>query len=108
MTTNKEKSEHKFSNSKYYHWKGNDLYLALHIQTRASQNKIVGQYGDRLKIQITAAPIEGEANAELIKFLAKFFSISKAQVKLMKGLQGRNKLVQIKNPNKNIEIFPKM
>ena len=90
---------------KYYYWKGNDLYLAVYIQTRASKNKIVGKHGDRLKIQITAPPIEGKANDELTKFLAKFFSISKTQVQLISGLQGRNKLIQISNPNKNIELL---
>lgn len=96
-------SNHTQNHPKYYYWKDNDLYIAVYIQTRASKNKIVGKHGNRLKIQITAPPIEGKANDELTKFLAKLFSIPRTQVRLISGLQGRNKLVQIKYPNKNTE-----
>lgn len=90
---------------KYYYWKGNDLYILLYIKTGANQNKIVGKYGDRLKLQVAAPPIEGKANAELIRFIAKFFSMPQTQIRLISGLHGRNKLVQIKEPNKNIELL---
>jgi len=48
-----------------------------------------------LKIQVRAAPVEGQANAALIKFLAKTFAVPASQVMLKQGSQSRHKVVEI-------------
>ena len=52
-------------------WKDDALWLDLQIQTRAARNELVGLHGERLKIRITAVPIEGRANRHLIEFMAE-------------------------------------
>ncbi|MCC4831130.1 DUF167 family protein YggU [Shewanella sp. 10N.7] len=76
----------------------NDLLLNLYIQPKASRDKIIGLHGDELKIAITAPPIDGKANSHLIKYLAKAFKVPKADVVILKGLQGRHKQVKISMP----------
>jgi len=85
--------------SRYYYWKDDDFYLGVYIQPGASKNAIVGIYNDKLKIQLTARPKEGQANQQLIKFIAKYFEIPKSHVNLVKGERSRNKLLCIKSFN---------
>lgn len=81
-------------------WDGSDLILRVHAQPRAAKDEIIGPHGDSLKIRITAPPVEGKANAHLIKFLAKAFGVSKSQVTLLSGETGRSKRFRIQTPAK--------
>lgn len=69
--------------------------LTLHIQPGARATRVVGPHADALKIQVHAAPIEGQANMALVKFLAKVFKVPASQVTLKQGSQGRHKVVEI-------------
>ena len=59
-----------------------------------------GLHGERLKIRLTAPPVEGKANAYLMAFLAKAFGVSKSQVSLISGELNRQKRVRINAPKK--------
>nr|WP_318383029.1 DUF167 family protein YggU [uncultured Enterobacter sp.] len=74
------------------------LVLRLYIQPKASRDSIVGLHGDEVKVAITAPPVDGQANAHLIKFLAKQFRVAKSQVVIEKGELGRHKQVKIVHP----------
>jgi len=70
--------------------------IRIHIQPRASKTEIVGLYGEALKIRIAAPPVDGQANAELTRFLARQLSIPPQYVQLISGLSSRQKRVFIK------------
>ena len=55
----------------YFRWDGDDLILECHLQPAARSDDFCGLHGDRLKIRLTAPPVEGKANAYLMAFLAK-------------------------------------
>ena len=74
------------------------LILRLYIQPKASRDTIIGLHGDEVKVAITAPPVDGQANAHLVKYLAKQFRVAKSQVLLEKGDLGRHKQVKILNP----------
>ncbi len=82
----------------FYRWEQDQLYLQVQVQPRASQDAIVGEHGGRLKIRITAPPVEGKANAHLTQFLAKTFAVPNRQVKLMSGISSKNKVFVISAP----------
>jgi uncharacterized protein len=84
----------------FFHWHGEDLILALHVQTRASRDEWGEDFDGRLKIRITAAPVEGQANEHLRKVLAHWFGVAPSQVTLLNGAHGRNKRCCIKAPRK--------
>ena len=72
--------------------------ILIKIIPRSSQNKIVGKSADGiLKIKLTAAPIDGEANKKLIDFLSKEWKIPKSKIKITKGETSRNKVIEIIN-----------
>ncbi len=91
----------------FYQWEGDNLYLAVQVQPRASCTKIMGVHAERLKIKITAPPIDGKANAEIIKFLSKLFKVAKSQVQLMSGETSREKRFCIKSPKQLPELIAK-
>lgn len=86
--------------AEFYRWQGDDLILNCHLQPKASNDGIVGLHGDSLKIRITAPPIEGKANAHLIKFLAKQFGVPKSAISIISGELGRQKRLKITQPGK--------
>jgi uncharacterized protein (TIGR00251 family) len=69
--------------------------LEVQVQPRSSRNQIVGEQDGRLKIKLTAPPVEGEANQALINYLAQLLQIPKKNVKLLKGESARHKLIEI-------------
>lgn len=79
-------------------WRGQTLLLDLRVQPRASRDRIVGAYGERIKVTITAPPVDGKANTHLCRFLAKSFGVPRARVTLLAGQSGRDKRVGIDTP----------
>jgi uncharacterized protein (TIGR00251 family) len=82
----------------HFHWDGRDLILHCHLQPKASANAFAGLHGDRIKIRLTAPPVDGKANALLQAFLATAFAVSKQHVCLEASHQSRQKRVRIKDP----------
>jgi uncharacterized protein (TIGR00251 family) len=67
--------------------------LKIRLAPRASRNGITGLRAGALKISLTAAPVDGAANAALVGFLSKFFRIRKGAVTITSGLASRDKRV---------------
>ena len=84
----------------YFRWDGEDLILDCHLQPKASSDEFAGLHGERLKIRLTAPPVEGKANAHLLAFLGKAFGVAKSQVSLISGELNRQKRVRIQRPQK--------
>jgi len=90
-----------------YAWQGRDLLLSLQIQPRASRDEWVGLQGDFFKVRISAPPVDGKANAQLIKYLARLFGVPKSRVSLLSGENERRKRVSIHSPRHlPAEILP--
>lgn len=75
------------------------MHLRVYLQPRAAHNRIVGSHGKSLKIALTAPPVEGAANAALLRFLASQLNISVSSVSLLKGEKSREKQVLIHTVN---------
>lgn len=76
---------------------GPKTLLKIYVQPGASKNEFTGLYGDpaRLKMKVTAPPQDGEANAEVIKFLAKTLGISQSKIEILRGHTSKQKDVLI-------------
>jgi uncharacterized protein len=84
----------------WHYWNNDVLYLLLHLQPNASKDGWAGLHGDRLKLRITAPPVDGKANQHLIAWLAKEFGVSKTACLLVCGETGRQKKVGISSPHR--------
>lgn len=69
--------------------------LHTYVQPRASRSEIAGEHGDGIKVRITAPPVDGEANAELERFIAKLLGVARSRVEVVTGTSSRNKVVAI-------------
>lgn len=74
--------------------------LAVRLTPGAAADRIDGWGVDGdgravLKVRVRARPVEGEANAALLKLLAKALGVSKSTVTLQRGGQSRIKRILI-------------
>lgn len=83
-----------------HRWDGQSLVLEVRLQPRASENALVGISNGRLRIRVTAAPVDGAANQRMIAMLAKEFGVAKSMVSLLAGAGNRDKRVAIDNPRR--------
>jgi uncharacterized protein (TIGR00251 family) len=67
--------------------------LSVHVQPKASRTRIAGLHGEALKLCITSPPVDGKANAAVIRFFAKLFKIPRAAVTLASGEASRDKRI---------------
>jgi len=71
------------------------IELAIKVTPKANRSEIVGWENDELKVRLAAVPEKGEANQELIRFLAKTLGVAKSQIDLISGDTSRHKRVLI-------------
>lgn len=74
------------------------LRLRIFLQPKASRDQIVGLHDNELKIAITAPPVDGAANAHLLKYLSKLFKVPKSSIQLEKGELQRHKQIFVPEP----------
>lgn len=75
-------------------------YLKIKVITKSSKNEIsdvmTDPDGEKIyKIRIKSAPVEGKANAELIKFLSKKLNVPQNSINIIKGTASKIKLIKI-------------
>lgn len=75
---------------------GAGVQFRVKIQPRASKNELAGWMEGLLKIRLTAPPVDGEANAACISFLADLFQVPKSAVTIVNGQTARIKTIEIK------------
>lgn len=88
----------------FYQIKDNHITLNIYAKPNAKKTAIVGINAHGLNIALKAKPIDGQANQELIAYLSTAFKVPKSKVKLVKGLSGRMKIIQMPI-NDNIKAF---
>jgi uncharacterized protein (TIGR00251 family) len=69
--------------------------LSVYVQPRASKTEIAGMHDGCIKIRLAAPPVDGAANTALTEFIAARLGIAKARVRIVSGLTGRRKIVEI-------------
>ena len=77
---------------------GDALVLTLHVQPGAARTEVAGLHGDALRVRLAAPPVDGKANAELVRFLSGVFDVPQRRVTLVRGETSRRKVVRIDAP----------
>ena len=70
--------------------------LTVQIQPKSSTTECVGLHGNAIKIRVAAPPVDGAANDELIRFLARQLATPVTSVQIQSGASGRHKRVLVK------------
>jgi uncharacterized protein (TIGR00251 family) len=72
------------------------VLLKVRVQPNAPRNAVAGfMADDTLKVKVTAPPLDGRANEQLIDYLADCLAVRKSSLTIKTGETGRNKLVAI-------------
>ena len=71
------------------------IVFKVYVQPRSSKNRVVGLHGDALKLKLTAPPVEGEANRQCMRYLAKCLGVSNSSLEMLSGHSGRTKKVRL-------------
>lgn len=69
--------------------------FAVKVLTRGEKAEFVGVEEGTIRIRLTAQSAEGEANQELINFLAEYLDADPSQIELVAGETKRTKLISV-------------
>ena len=85
----------------FYKDDGEHIVLKIKAQPQASKSEFCGLYGeDAIKVRVAAPAVEGAANKELAKFLAKQFKVPKSSVSFVSGQNSKVKLIKVPKSEK--------
>jgi uncharacterized protein (TIGR00251 family) len=69
--------------------------FGVHVRPRSSRTAVGGVREGALEVSLSAPPVDGEANAELVKLLARVLDVRKADIAIVTGQTGRSKVVEV-------------
>lgn len=69
--------------------------FAVRVAPRASRSEIIGPMDGALKVRIASPPVDGAANAELIKLFSKALGVPKSDVEIVAGQMSKLKQMRI-------------
>lgn len=72
------------------------VILSVRTQPHSNKNRIIGEYGGRLKLAVTAAAEKGKANRAVIELLADILHIHESSIRIISGESSRDKRLMIK------------
>ena len=75
--------------------RGAALRIRVRVKPRASKSRILPVRDGMLEIAVAAQPVDGEANSELIRTLARTLGCAKTAIEIVTGAGSRSKLVAI-------------
>ena len=84
-----------------YSLKDGVLLFQVSVVPRASRSEIMGAHNGALRVRIAAPPVDGAANEELMRLLAKRLSVPRNAVEIRSGLTGRLKTVRVTGAEKS-------
>jgi hypothetical protein len=71
------------------------IEFRVRVIPRSSRSEIAGEHDGVIKVKLTSPPVDGTANAEIIKLFAKKLGVSKSAVEIVSGETSRTKQLRI-------------
>lgn len=71
------------------------ICIEVKVEPRSSKRGLAGVLGNKLKVKLTAPPVDGAANEQLVEVLAEAFCIKKTAIKIIRGQASKNKVVEL-------------
>ena len=78
-----------------YSEKDGMLIFRVRVVPRASRSEVVGEHDGALRVRIAAPPVDGAANDELVRLLARAFHVSRSDVEIRAGQNSKLKQVGV-------------
>ena len=78
-----------------YSVQNGDLVFRVQVVPRASRSEVVGEHNGALRVRLAAPPVDGAANDELRRLLARIFNVPRSSIQLVSGQGSRTKQIRI-------------
>ena len=79
----------------------NGITIEVKVEPRSSRKQISGLMDDTiLKVKLSAPPVDGAANEQLIELISEATGVRKSQIRIVRGLSSKRKLIEIKGVEK--------
>ncbi|KAG9272430.1 hypothetical protein AMEX_G13426 [Astyanax mexicanus] len=88
--------------------KDGQLAISIHAKPGAKQNAVTDVSSEAVGVAIAAPPSEGEANAELVRYLSKVLELKKSEIVLDKGSKSRDKIIKVSASISKEEVLEKL
>jgi len=79
----------------------NNARLIIRVQPKASRNALSFDENGRIRVSLTAPPVDGEANKALVEYLAERLGLAKRDIKVVGGKASREKRIEIQGLTKD-------
>ena len=76
--------------------KDGELLLSVHARPKSKRSEVRGLHGDALDVAVAAPPVDGAANDEIVRTLAKALHVPKKNVRIARGETGREKVIGVR------------
>lgn len=73
------------------------MLIFVRAKPRAKQSVVLGERAGELEVALQAPPVDGAANEELIRFIAKKMGVPKSRVTLERGETSRHKVLRLRD-----------
>ncbi|HYG79231.1 MAG TPA: DUF167 domain-containing protein [Pyrinomonadaceae bacterium] len=73
------------------------LVFAVRVVPRASRSGVAGEHGGALRVRVAAPPVDGAANEELVRTLARALGVAPRDVEITSGHASKLKQVRVLN-----------
>ncbi len=72
------------------------ILIEVKVDPRSSKKGVSGIMENVLKVKLTAPPVEGEANEQLIEIISELTGVRKSDIRIVRGLSSKRKIVEIR------------
>jgi uncharacterized protein (TIGR00251 family) len=77
--------------------KDGSITFRVRVQPRASRTEIAGEHAGALKLRVAAPPVDGKANEECQRFLARLLGVSASSIEIVAGQSSKDKIIRAHN-----------
>ncbi len=77
--------------------KDGGVTIKVRVQPRASRTEIIGEHAGAIKMRLAAPPVDGKANEECRRYLAKLLKVGATSVEIISGDSSRDKVIRVSN-----------
>lgn len=71
------------------------MKFSIEVRPRSKKSEVIKLADGDFKVFVKAPAMEGKANAEAKKILAKYFGVSQSSTHIVKGVRGKKKILEI-------------
>mgnify|MGYP001584088550 CR=1 FL=1 len=72
------------------------MIINIKVKLSSKESGVAKVSDNTYFVKVISDPIYGKANSEAIKLLAKYFNTPQSNIKIIKGLKSKNKIVEVR------------